>query len=399
MERENFTPMTIVPQKNPGDGENRFPNYSQERVELLKQVDESLQKLGKTCGNVSLKMGKFGITQFTLHKFTIVVEVTGDFLRVYTLLHRTTKRDSNEMRFSLLQSAMELNYLQMKTFGACISMDPCPAAKGELEITFSHQFSLLGLTCRDFVRIMLNFMQCTKDLYTHLMTKVGMPVEMDVVVEQQVSRQQQRRNDQASKMWVTYPPDHPRDVKVIYAKEDEEKPMNIQEQMKMAQTVDNEEEEPALLDARGLDYSPPEFMKKNFTNDRLDSEEIQQQQVVQDNKIVDNRNNNEIQLLADEMEAYTSFDQLQDLNTVLPNERSKIVTPQHEAKRKVETVETRQTRDDIIKPTRVEPKTFESAIPRLQQHTPRSPSPALPAQPQRRKIVTPKGYSRRYGDG
>lgn len=209
-------PMTISPLKNPGDDmRNRRPDLSEETQMFMEQTDECLKALGKECGNVDLRMGKLGISSFRLHKFTIVVEVPrrDTYLRVYTLLHRTKPTDSSQVRMKLLKGALELNYLQLKTFGACLSLDPCPHNEETLEFNLSYNHNMIGLDKKEFIFFMTNFMQTTREMYTALMKKAGLPVDMEKLpahVVERIPPKPQR------KVYVAYPRNHPRDLKMLY---------------------------------------------------------------------------------------------------------------------------------------------------------------------------------------
>lgn len=207
-------PIVITPLKNPGDDiHNRRPDVSEECRVFMKQTNECLEFFGKQCGNISLKMGTLGITCFLFHKFTICVEVPrrDSILKIYTLLHRTQPTDSTEMRMTLLQKSLELNYLQLETFGATLSLDPCPAQDDVLEITLSYHYNLIGLKDKEFSRIMVNFLQTTRDLYATLMTSVNLPVHLNHSTRQASHKEQQAKR----KVYVAYPKNHARDVKIL----------------------------------------------------------------------------------------------------------------------------------------------------------------------------------------
>jgi len=212
----NIPSMTITPLKNPGDDiVDRRPDLTEECQMFMKQTDECLKALGKECGNVHLHMGKLGLTTFRLHKFTIVVEVPrrDTYLRVYTLLHRTKPSDSPQMRMNLMKAALELNYLQLKTFGACLSLDPCPHDAQELEFTLSYNHNLIGLDPNEFVMLMMNFMQTTKEMYTTMMKKVNLPINMDRYTAADFDKVPPKPK---RKLYVAYPKNHPRDLRVLY---------------------------------------------------------------------------------------------------------------------------------------------------------------------------------------
>ena len=208
--------MKITPLKNPGDEiKNRRPAMTEECQHFCKQTDELLQAFGKQCGGVELRMGKLGLTCFRLHKFTIVVEVPhkDSYLKVYTMIYRTKSDDPPELRMTLMKSALEFNYLQKKTFGACLSLDPCPHKDEELEFNVSQNHNLIGLNAKEFNIIMMNFMQTTKEIYTALMIKAHLPVDMNHFTEDDFDRIPPKPKRQ---VWVHFPKDHPRDLKMLY---------------------------------------------------------------------------------------------------------------------------------------------------------------------------------------
>jgi hypothetical protein len=60
---------------------------------------------------------------------------------------------------------------------------------------------------------MMNFMQTTKEMYKALMKKAGLPVDMNHFTEQDFDRIPPKPKRQ---VWIQYPKNHPRDLKMLY---------------------------------------------------------------------------------------------------------------------------------------------------------------------------------------
>lgn len=235
--RKNPAVMNLTPIPNPGDdiadNHNLRPRWTEEKRNFMDLIDKCLKQLGKECGNVKLCMGRLGFTNFTLNgQFTIAVEVPAgtSFLRVYTLLHRTQPDDSPKLQMKFMKKALELNYLQQKTFGAVLSLDPCPLKEKQLELTLSALVNMLALEPEEFVNFMLNFMQTTIEMYREIMIDTGLlVVDDDEEEEDEVEPPQEAPKRQ---VWIAYPRDHPRDIQML-----------DEEYYKMLEERDNEEEE------------------------------------------------------------------------------------------------------------------------------------------------------------
>ena len=144
----------------------RDEQVSEQSRNYRRRINEMLPIISEEMGlSQDLVLNEQGVCflQYA-HKFLIVFEVPsqGDCLFLYTLLSRMDTVDHR-----ILQKALELNYLQQATQGACISLDP-NTEDGVLELNLSYSIPVAGMDIDEFCCLVQNFCIATQQLALQL---------------------------------------------------------------------------------------------------------------------------------------------------------------------------------------------------------------------------------------
>jgi len=115
-------------------------------------INSHLRRIGQSSGR-DLSLGTEGICYFQYKKFIIVVEVPDDdsgCFFVYTMVCELGPEDSSS-RSRVLQAAMQMNYMQQGTRGACLGLE-------EKEINLCYSAPACSMSHQEFIRCLDDFM-------------------------------------------------------------------------------------------------------------------------------------------------------------------------------------------------------------------------------------------------
>lgn len=108
-----------------------------------------------------LSLNAEGMCYFSYGKFIICVEVPqdqGGIIFIYTMVCRVEPKDNTP---AVMKTAMELNYMQMGTRGACLGL------QGD-EVNLCFSAPICGIGRDDFVDCLTDFMHTAVDMHEQL---------------------------------------------------------------------------------------------------------------------------------------------------------------------------------------------------------------------------------------
>lgn len=144
-------------------GKRRQPDteVSERTLKNRKVVNSHLKRMSQAVGK-DLTLGVEGICYFQYKKFIIVIEVPDDesnHFFIYTMVCQLLSDDAS--RADVLQAAMQLNYMQQGTRGACLGLE-------DDEVNLCYSAPVNNLCRDDFVKCLEDFLRTAEEMNQNL---------------------------------------------------------------------------------------------------------------------------------------------------------------------------------------------------------------------------------------